>query len=174
MSEKSKAEIEAEISAIRKRVADQLAGFEKIRSKKRKPNRVLIVCVLTLLAFFWGATLYGRYQAGKPLIHWPDGRNYGWVSWVAFGILGGVYGYILIDTRRQKRRERKEDLAKAAWLKQLDGFVDQQDYPDRNYLYRDLEPAQRQQLLGELQRQPRGVRSLKAAVGKIEPDLLED
>ncbi len=93
-----------------------------------------------------------------------------WLSWLVVGLVGawGVHWFI------RSRKEKREGEALAEWQQTLKSLVDVRDFEDDGHLHEWFEPAERERLVEELQRMPRGSRSLRRAIEIVNPELIRD
>jgi len=91
--------------------------------------------------------------------------------WLLFGpgLLAGV-GY-MIWSRRESRRDEADV---ADWNSRLAAAVDLPDFEDDGHLHECFTPEERERLIQELERMPRGSRSLKKAIGIVSPEMIEE
>lgn len=89
---------------------------------------------------------------------------------IAFAALaaGGLY-------MRAERLESKKSADEwATWEKRLNTLVDVNDVNDDGHLYEWLDPPQWEAVFAELERMPKGVRSLRKAMSAVSPDVLDN
>jgi hypothetical protein len=80
--------------------------------------------------------------------------------------------YAAVDSFRLHRKKQAHAKAKADWYLRLAALVDtEDDIEDRDDLFGYFEPSERQQLLDQLRRMPKGSRSLRKAVAIVDPDF---
>jgi hypothetical protein len=83
-------------------------------------------------------------------------------------VCGGAY-MLLSDL--ESRRTRRETLA---WLRRLNELVDIHDFRDDGHLPEYLDDSERRRVIEELERLPRGSRSLRRAIAIVSPDLVRE
>jgi hypothetical protein len=89
------------------------------------------------------------------------------------GCLFLVFVCCFVVFRVRSRKQRQNIKAESDWYRDLDAAVDIKDYEDQDSLYDYLGPDERKQLVRELQRMPKGSRSLHKAVQIVNPGLVE-
>ena len=75
---------------------------------------------------------------------------------------------------RARRRERTEIAQLDDWYRRLEAVVDVRDFDDDGHLHEYFESADRELLIQELERMPRGSRSLRRAIKIVNPKLVDD
>lgn len=60
------------------------------------------------------------------------------------------------------------------WYRRLQAAIDVRDFDDDGHFHEYFEPADRERLIQELERMPRGSRSLRRAVEIVNPELVDD
>lgn len=93
-----------------------------------------------------------------------------WLSLLVVGLVIGWGVQRVISYRKDKR----ETLELADWRRRLDAVVDVRDFRDDGHFYEYFEPDERERLIQELERMPRGSRSLRQAVKIVNPDIVDD
>ena len=153
--QKSEAELKLELLASQKRIEAMLA---EARSYKRKPAKVwAIVLLMTGIYAVYGFEVYSSPHPWRKLLP----------ALVAGVLVLVFYGVGFLADRRKAK-------AKADWNRELDAAVDLKDFEDSYCLYYNLKPDQRQRLMNELKKMPRGSRSLLKAVRIVCPDLIDE
>ena len=71
------------------------------------------------------------------------------------------------------RSEKRETLELADWQRRLDAVVDVRDFDDDGHLYEYFETEERERLIQELERMPRGSRSLRQAIKIVNPEIVD-
>ena len=71
------------------------------------------------------------------------------------------------------RTEKRETLELADWQRRLDAVVDVRDFDDDGHLYEYFETDERERLIQELERMPRGSRSLRQAIKIVNPEIID-
>ena len=93
-----------------------------------------------------------------------------WLAWLAVGLVIAWGVHWFISSRREKREgEELED-----WRRRLESVVDVRDFGDDGHLHELFEPAERERLIQELERMPRGSRSLRRAIEIVSSELVHD
>ena len=92
-----------------------------------------------------------------------------WISLlvVALVVAWGVQWFI------SSRKEKRESEELADWHRRLEAAVDVHDFEDDGHLHELFQPAERERLIQELERMPRGSRSLRRAVEIVNPELVD-
>jgi hypothetical protein len=157
MSQKTRinAELQPEVLALKHKIK---ARFMEGRVPAKKRRHVWLI-ILLMTAVWIGAYLeYGHTPS------WP-------VVWHR-GLLGAcaVAGMLLVSYLDSRRKQQEA----ARWYRQLDAVVDINDFQDRDCLYEYLKPDERLRLIRSLQQMPHGSRSLREALKKICPVLIDD
>lgn len=98
----------------------------------------------------------------------PPNRLLFWLIVIPGVAAGGFY------TVLSRRDERREEGKVVAWNAKLAALVDVHDFEDDGHLHEDFTDAERLQVLSELERMPIGARSLKKAIGIVNPAILEE
>ena len=121
-----------------------------------KSSRVTAVVwfVMILCAVVWQA-----FRSRSP-----------WLSWLAVGLVvaWGVHWFIT------SRKEKREGETLADWHRRLESAVDVRDFEDDGHLHELFEPEDRERLIQELERMPRGSRSLRRAIGIVSPEIANE
>jgi hypothetical protein len=110
---------------------------------------VMVLCVVVWQAFHSRSPLYAWLGAGLV------------VAW-------GVHSFFTF------RRGKREGEALADWHRRLRAAVDVQDFDDDGHLHELFEPAERERLIQELERMPRGSRSLRRAIEIVSPEIANE
>ena len=76
---------------------------------------------------------------------------------------------MIVETLDSKRTQRQV----AAWYVRLTALVDVPDYVDDGHLHEWLEPDEQERVIQELERMPPGSRSLKQALARVSPELID-
>ena len=147
----------------------------------KKPVKLYVVILFVVLGFGM-ASLNHQYPWSGLLDSWGDlfTRNHWRNPWhLVFFLLQivpaiALIAYCFICYLVQKHKEKAKTKAEADWYRNLDAAVDVKDFEDSDCLYDWLEPNERQKLLHELQRMPRGSRSLHKALQIVSPELIDD
>ena len=90
--------------------------------------------------------------------------------WLCVGsamLFGGLY---MVLSRRESRRTAQSI---GAWQRRVDALVDVRDDVDDGHLAESLDDAERRRVIEELERMPRGSRSLRRALSVVSPELLD-
>lgn len=90
-----------------------------------------------------------------------------WLA-VALVIAWGVHWFIT------SRREKRDGEELADWHRRLEAAVDVRDFEDDGHLHELFEPAERERLIQELERMPRGSRSLRRAIEIVSPEIAHE
>jgi hypothetical protein len=96
---------------------------------------------------------------------------YSLLFWLLAGsamLFGGLY---MLLTHRESSRTQHATLA---WLRQVNELVDVHDFRDDGHLSEYLDESERRRVVEELERMPRGSRSLRRALGIVAPELIKD
>ena len=91
--------------------------------------------------------------------------------WLLVGsamLSGGLYS---LTSHTQSKRVKRATLA---WLQQVNELVDVRDFQDDGHWPEYLDESERRRIVEELERMPRGSRSLRRALGIVSPDLVDD
>ena len=94
-------------------------------------------------------------------------------SWLIIFIVVCAVGWA-VHAFRTRRRERSEIAQLDDWYRRLEAVVDVRDFDDDGQFHEYFEPADRERLIQELERMPRGSRSLRRAVKIVNPELVDD
>jgi hypothetical protein len=169
---KSTEELQQEVQELEKRANVIL---KKYRASKRKPaNMVGIALIITgVVAWNCWEFYHGRnpwHNFFEPS-QWDISKRR---SLIEIGIVVILLAYGLVDSFVRSRKQKQDMKAEADWYRSLDAAVDINDYEDQDCLYDFLEPEEREQLIRELQRMPKGSRSLHKAVEIVDPELIDD
>jgi hypothetical protein len=81
---------------------------------------------------------------------------------------GGLYS---LTSHMESKRVKRATLA---WLQQVNELVDVRDFQDDGHLPEYLDESERRRVVEELERMPRGSRSLRRALGIVSPELVDD
>jgi hypothetical protein len=172
---KSRAELERELPALKARAEAAAAAARALlaESKADTRNSVRIWAVLLFIAV--GAVMNAlqvrqNQRSWRASFNWHEWRSLFWCDLLAVGLLAFFWGLRRVETGKRKQKAK----AKADWYRNLEAVADVKDYQDWDYLYHDLEPEERERLLGQLRRMPRGSRSLHRAVEVVKPELIDD
>lgn len=157
---KKQTEPQADVFVRRKILEAKLAEFKAKQTNGRRSRNIPAIILLM-------TGIYAAYAF--DLCHSQNPRAKILAILPGFVLLA-AYGLYRVGTARKAKQKTK---AEADWYKDLDAVVDIKDFQDRYCLYGNLEAAQRQRLLRELQRMPRGSRSLLRAVQTICPELID-
>ena len=93
------------------------------------------------------------------------------VFWLLLGsslLFGGLY--MLVSQRESKQTQRMA----LAWLERVNELVDIHDFQDDGHLSENLDESERRKVIEELERMPRGSRSLRRALGIVSRELVDD
>lgn len=93
-----------------------------------------------------------------------------WLSWLAVALVL-AWGVNQVVTSRKETREGEE---LADWHRRLESVVDVRDFDDDGHLHELFEPADRERLIQELERMPRGSRSLRRAIEIVSPEITNE
>jgi hypothetical protein len=177
---KSGEEIQREVLAAKQRIEARLAEY---KARRKKPLDALLVnhpnirrgiqwfCIVGGIVIF-GWTLHKSQHPWRALFmgDLPNKLINVLVYQLGMGFILAMIVYAVIDHLKQKQKLKAE----ADWNRKLEDTVDVRDFKDGECLYHWLEPDERQRLLRELQRMPKGSRSLFKAVQMVSPELVEE
>jgi hypothetical protein len=97
--------------------------------------------------------------------------SYSLSFWLLVGsamLSGGLYS---LTSHMESKRVKRATLA---WLQQVNELVDVRDFQDDGHLPEYLDESERRRVVEELERMPRGSRSLRRALGIVSPELVDD
>ena len=90
--------------------------------------------------------------------------------WFLIGAAGAFgVGYMIVETLDSRRTQRQV----ASWYHRLTALVDVPDYVDDGHLHEWLEPDEQERVIQELEHMPPGSRSLKRALARVSPELID-
>ena len=158
MGEKSQtsAKLQQEYLALKRQTKSR---FMEARVPAKKRRHVWLVILLMTVIWIGAYLEYGNTS------RWPAVWHRGFVGELA--PLPPSWWSPYLDSRRKQQEA-------ARWYRQLDAVVDINDFQDRDCLYEYLKPEERLRLIRSLQQMPQGSRSLRKAVQKICPVLIDD
>ena len=76
----------------------------------------------------------------------------------------------MLLSHRESTRMQRQTLV---WLRKINELVDVHDFQDDGHLSEYLDESERRRVVEELERMPRGSRSLRRALGIVAPDVLK-
>jgi hypothetical protein len=91
-----------------------------------------------------------------------------WLLAAAVAAAGGAHMFL------SHRESRQSEVEISAWTRKLEQLVDVRDFDDDGHLPEYFDESERCRILAELERMPRGARSLRRAIGRVSPDLVKD
>jgi hypothetical protein len=115
------------------------------------------------LIFVWAILLF-TFMVFRPV---PRSFLF-WALIIPAFLTGGAYMFL---SRVESRRTIRDV---SDWDRRLRASVDVWDFEDDGHLYEYFEPDERERLIHELDRMPRGFRSLRSAIEIVSPDLINE
>ena len=91
--------------------------------------------------------------------------------WLLVGSAMLSGGWYSLTSHLESTRVKRATLA---WLQQVNELVDVRDFQDDGHLSEYLDESERRRVVEELERMPRGSRSLRRALGIVSPELVDD
>lgn len=116
---------------------------------------------LNLLLVAGWAVLLAVFLAIRPSLHSP----LAWLLLIPSCALGGAY---MIRTAHEGRKAR-QDWRK--WRQRLSTLVDKPDIEDDGHLFEQFARDEWERILAELERAPKGSRSLRKAIQVVDPEF---
>ena len=92
-----------------------------------------------------------------------------WLSLLAIVLVVGWGVHRLISYRAEKRATSEL----VDWQRRLDAIVDVRDFADDGHLSEWFDKDERERLIQELERMPRGSRSLRQAIKAVNPEMVD-
>ena len=177
--QKNLEELQQEVRELKKRPDIIL---EKNKAPKRKPVNIVGIALFMTGAVAWNCWEF--YHGRNPwhnffeLSQWDVSKRQHPLRFWSFIIEAGIavilLMYCFFDFLARSRKQRQHIKAETQWYRDLDAAVDITDYEDQDCLYDYLEPDERKRLVHELQRMPKGSRSLHKAAQIVNPELIDD
>jgi len=171
---KDEEELRKNLLARRERLYAQIA---EAKLTQRKPGKIWGTIAILVVLFLLNCWEF--YHGRNPWRSLFDGNQ--WRQWqhplrdyvvVCIAIPFFLYG--LFDYGVGYRKQRKRQKSVADWNRTLDEKVDVNDFKDKDCLYDCLDTYERQRLVHELERMPKGSRSLYKAVLIVSPELIDE